>query len=609
MDTNTMLSLITTTGLTAASQGIIKSFIDTHITPLFKRHSEDKDTSVETEVIISEYLIRSYKDNMIINTIVFRDEPKTLDDLYIPLTLVKNRINEENKYYKVCKDDLGILNESQKILIVDNAGMGKSTISKFIATELINQNKAIPLLIELRKLTKDIGIVEFIQRQINALNRDISKRDLINMIRKGEFTIIFDGYDEVTDENKSFIIDNIKDFIKKADENQFVLTSREESDISGFGEFTRFSIKGLDKNEAYELIKNYDKNGEKSENLINDIENDENLDVIKEFLVNPLLTSLLYKAYTYKGELVYNKIGFYNLVFEALFNDHDKSKGSAYVHPKKSKLDIQDFERVLQHISFSALIKNQNEYSRQELLVYIENAYKYFHITNSRESEFLKDIETAVPLFVKEGLVYRWVHKSFMEYFATLHICFSNDTGNIINKMICSDSIKYYNILDFCFEYRPNLFWHSYIIEFLDEYINLYKEIDINNQEKDVVATEYYFYPKISVNNNLIPYYVVRRNIQTSSGKYNVLMDSKKTFLYYLLINKKVDIFKNRFYQIAYRDQSENKDITLEDIVNGCVAILGHRKKDVIDNDKCLSLLSRLKEEKQSINNDLSLWN
>ena len=112
-----------------------------------------------------------------------------------------------------------------------------------------------------------------------------------------------------------------------------------------------FKIKPLLPEEAYELIRKYGQNGERAQKLINAIKQEhKNFIVLKEFLVNPLV-SLLYKTYEYKEELPYRKVEFYRQVYEALFNDHDKSK-DAYVRPKKCGLPIREFECILRYLAF-----------------------------------------------------------------------------------------------------------------------------------------------------------------------------------------------------------------------------------------------------------------
>lgn len=119
--------------LTAAGP-FIKSVIDTYVTPklenLKKRFSQDYNKyHVPTEEHFSEYFYRTYKRVSIINTLVFNNSQRFIKDIYLPLTLIQKTEKKEIKY-KMNSFPSHLLNNYEKLLITDNAGMGKSTLVK-----------------------------------------------------------------------------------------------------------------------------------------------------------------------------------------------------------------------------------------------------------------------------------------------------------------------------------------------------------------------------------------------------------------------------------------------------------------------------------------------
>ncbi|WP_243110605.1 NACHT domain-containing protein, partial [Clostridium perfringens] len=350
---------------------MIKATVKEYISPRIKKFYENSKIEKEwgwIEEDISEYLNRAYKNNEYINTIVFKNEQKKIEEIYMPLTVVKHVENRENENLEILIDkyDEFFIPVYNKILLVDNAGMGKSTIMRYIYLNVIKQKVGIPMLIELRRLDKDMSIVDFIIKEINGINKEFNKDILLELIEGGDFIFFFDGYDEISLENKRNITENIQDFIDKAYKNKFIIASREEDELNSFGEFQRFDIKALEKQEAYELIKIYDENGELSKELIDKLEKEENLRILEEFLENPLMVSLLYKAFEYKKKIPYKKHIFYDQVYNALFEEHDLSKG-AFNRNKKSGLGIDDFHRILRCIGFITLSRGIS-YSREELI-------------------------------------------------------------------------------------------------------------------------------------------------------------------------------------------------------------------------------------------------
>lgn len=487
-----ILKELTKVGVVALTEKSVETFVETKIKPIFENWGKEESRSVELEECLSEYLLRCYAKNNIMTTIVFGRLQKTLEDLYIPLTLEEYR-NEDNKWIinEKCYD---ILDNYSRILIVDMAGMGKSTIVKYFACQGVNLDKCIPIVVELRKLEKNQSILEYIQTQINSLDKNIRIEEIVDILKKGDFVIFFDGYDEIANDNKADVLDAIQEFTSKVTNTKIVITSREEDDLNSLGEYKCVNIKPLTEEEAYELIKKYDNDGDISKKLVKRLKEESSMDVLKEFLENPLLVSLLYKTFEYKEEIPYKKIDFYSQVYAALFNDHDKTKGAAYVHEKKTKLDRYQFEQILRAFGFLCLKADKVEYSDQLIHELLEKSIKRFLWLRINIEDFLYDITHSVPFIQKEGNEYKWVHKSFMEYFASCFICYDNQgyEKNYLEKLVSSKkSNKYNNVLDFCYEMDILGFRKYLVLPYLEKFIEVYENSFTDNyfkqmNEKDI---------------------------------------------------------------------------------------------------------------------------
>lgn len=458
------MSILVTAGLSEMAKTAVKGLLD------FFRTDYEESLYEKTYEALQEYLTFSYRSNALMHTIVFRGVEKNIFDLYIPLTLCHE---EKEKTRRIVVNENAmeqIMGNCKRNIIIDNAGMGKSTIAKYLATQAVINKSGIPIMVELRKLKKDKSIMAFIEEQFDLFNKKIVIEDLKCMLREGGFIFFFDGYDEVATELRQTVTEDIRYFIERAPENTYILTSREESELSSFGDFFGYTIQPLQMEEAFALIRKYDNNGKNGEELIIKLKEEENLKVLKEFLTNPLLVSLLYKTYMYKGEIPYRKIEFYKQVYEALFNDHDKSKG-AYVHPKQSGLDINDFERMLMTLGFLGIKKWQVEYEEKgELIRDIRIGIKNLVGSSPKAQDFLDDMIIAVPLFRKDGSTYRWIHKSFMEYFAAKYICYEmGDRKEILLQNISGrdNSMMYKNMLDFCYEMDLKTFRKAVLVPWL----------------------------------------------------------------------------------------------------------------------------------------------
>lgn len=91
-----------------------------------------------------------------------------------------------------------------------------------------------------------------------------------------------------------------------------------------------------------------------------------------------------------------------------------------------------------------------------------------------KPKDFVDDLVKAVPLFNKEGLQYRWSHKSFQEYFAAEFICRdSKDRQQDILKALNSSakSEKYIFVLSLCYDIDYKSFRNALIIPYLKDFI------------------------------------------------------------------------------------------------------------------------------------------
>jgi len=315
----------------------------------------------------------------------------------------------------------------RRVLLTDTAGMGKSTLMKYLFIRCINERAAIPVFVELRHLSQTQGILDVMERQLNPKNSKgddayFTRERIEKILLKGGLVFLLDGYDEIPFKDREFVTRGVKEFIDLYPENKFAITSRPESALHAFGSFHKFTIRPLKLAESFSLIRKYDENGERGEQLIEKLQH-KDLAPVKEFLKNPLLVTLLYRSFEYKSNLPVKAHVFYRQVFDALYDWHDSTKDGYNTREKKSKLDIDSFHRVLRVVGFVSVMRNVVEGDKDTVLSWIRDAKSVCSGLQFSESDFLEDVVRAVPIFVKDGGYYRWAHKSLAEYFAVQYIC------------------------------------------------------------------------------------------------------------------------------------------------------------------------------------------
>lgn len=450
---------------------LIKPHIDKLNNWISKKNNEQKIIDNFWENKFSKYLERLYEESSYLTTLVFPNSRTKIKELYIPLTL-----QQPNSFEKINMEsfDYSIFTKYKKILISDYAGMGKSTLLKWITISIIEQQKSIPILIELRKIDEKNSLIDEIFNQLNPIDKSFDKDLVYNLLDLGFFTILLDGFDEIAFDFQENIINQMSYFIRKTSSNNFILTSRQESSLSSFVEFQLFNIKPLEEEEAYNLIKKLDglskiKFGRK---LIEEIE--EKNSQVKEFLSNPFLVSLLYKSYTYNKDIPSKKITFYEEVYSCLFKHHDLSK-EGFKRPKKSRLDIFDFEIILRDIAFETSKIGKVIYSKDELIKYIISAKSKNSRLDFKEINFLDDLTTTVPIFNIEGVKIKWAHKSIQDFFSAKYVSNHSKKEDIIGLIYNSGKYNYLNILDLLYDLEHKIFNKIITKTIIKDFIKFYK--------------------------------------------------------------------------------------------------------------------------------------
>lgn len=492
-----MIDLETAKGIATIAAPFSKIVLETFLAPKFqefrekwKRDQNIIDYAFEDKFL--DYLTDTYEKNGVLNTIAFKKKKVLLNDVYIPLTLIceerqDNNFKREEK--KIVDFDESLFSKCNKILITDTAGMGKSTLSKKMLISAIEKNKGVPVLIELRRLSKEKDIVDEIIEQLNPINEKVNRQFILDLIKRGDFIFFFDGFDEISLTERTNVTTQIQSFISKAKKNKFILTSRPEDALSSFGDFYKFQIKPLLPEEAYTLIRKYDSEGKISELLITKIKEEGTFESIQEYLTTPLLVSLLFTAFEHKQQIPFKKHIFYRQVYDALFESHDLSKGDSFERDKYSKLGSDEFHRVLRIFGFLCLTQeNKIEFTRDELGTIVTKSISYCPEIKTTSANFIKDLLITVPIFTKDGIYYKWSHKSLQEYFAAQYLYLdAKENQQEILKHISfhQENSSFLNVIDLYRSIDPTGFENIVVYKLLEDYFN-----SLNSTYKNFTGSE-----------------------------------------------------------------------------------------------------------------------
>lgn len=455
-----------------------------------KRKGQNGITTAESVLLsFDDYIARMKERHGIFHSFVFPNNGKLLRDYYEPLYLTKTdgAGRTQKPVCKVEKFPSELFEASPRLLIVDSAGMGKSTLLKYIFLSLLETREKVPLFVELRKLNGGISIESFFIDEINGSKKSIDKEILNNLLESGRFAIFLDGFDELTFTDKARVASEITTLISNFPRNYFIVSSRDEPGLVNLFGFRRYGIDKLNKTQAESLIKRLSPTPEQALALCEKLDNRSEAS-LREFLTSPLLVSLLVKSFVHAPILPVRLSEFYRQVFDALYQTHDASKElCGFVRTKESGLDLDSFHKVLRSLGIITYIEGVIEYSKDDLIAYLKKAQDLCGEKNFKPSDFYSDLLRAVPLFVQEGGSVRWAHKSLQEYFAGAYICLDSkeNEGELLSQIYDRGTFaKDKNLLDFCCDIDSKSF-KRYIIK------PLLNELITRGQNKYIIGFEW----------------------------------------------------------------------------------------------------------------------
>ncbi|MGK6351590.1 NACHT domain-containing protein [Parapedobacter sp. DT-150] len=400
-----------------------------------------------------EYEIEEYERNYYTKTIVHRTEPVKLFDFYLPLHIRKhgNNYKEDRLPTLSCRDLFA--DHSDFLTIMGTAGSGKSTIVKYLVVKAIEEKFKIPIKVELRYLNSYSGSLNsFIEHEIFKFQQLAFDNNIIDrLLKSGNFIFFFDGYDELSSHVKDGITRNINDFTKLYNKNSYLLTTRPFTNIELLSKFRNFEVCPLSEAEIEQFVRKQIPPKEKeTANKIVEAANSAENSNYTSYLSNPLLLSMFILTYQTYSNVPPKRSSFYRQVFESLFYLHDSMSKLSWTREKKSGLNKEQFEYVLQLFSFISFFHEMFVFDIsyiEAILNQIKDKKKSIEFDNK---DLLDDLQVGICILNKEGIDYVFPHRSLQEYFASQYIV-NLDPKNkkeiykrILDQFVTSDIVDYF---------------------------------------------------------------------------------------------------------------------------------------------------------------------
>lgn len=404
---------------------------------------------------MERYLIKLSERVREITSITFPQLKLDIYEAYEPLFMVRN--NHFDITNNLITADELVSCTSKPTIIVDGAGMGKSTFSKFIVAKLLFKSDRIPILFDLRKVDPKLDITDNIVTELDFPDEKFDRKLFYRLLKLGKFFVILDGFDEIPINHQHLLANQLHEISVKGGDNAIIITTRPQEIIPDLINATSLRFAPFTLEQALSLLNRYDKISglDIGERLSQEVSS-----IPSKFIESPLLVSLLYRTYGVNNSIADKISTFYDEIYHALYKGHDLINKNGYAREKKSGLGFEDFRKLLRALCHYMMLKMKTSFkSLSEADSFINNAAKISLATPSSTSSFLDDLFVAVPLMQRDGTEYKFFHKTLLEYFAAEYIIFNESSLSLLKKIFESPlAPSFAKVFDFLNDMNPLLF-------------------------------------------------------------------------------------------------------------------------------------------------------
>lgn len=351
-------------------------------------------------------------------TLIYKKVPK---DLYTFYECIGVEYNGEVIDTASVKN---IIKVNNKVIITGTGGIGKTTLLKHLFLNSIKDTNYIPVLLELRSLNTsgdNISLFDAVFKNLVDNGFKMEEKYFEYSMQEGGYIILFDGLDEVNKEKEQVVTKEIINLAGKYPDNKYIVSSRPTDSFVGWNDFVEMQSMNLTKEQALDLISKIEFENSVKQRFYKEL--DENLyEKYESFASNPLLLTMMLLTFDSRAAIPDKLNDFYEQAFATLFNMHDATK-DAYVRDIRCKLGYENFKMIFAYFCFKSYFEGDFEFTDVSLRKYLEQCKQKFCDIDFEIDDFQTDLIKSVCMLIKEGIFYRFSHRSFQEYFAAWYTC------------------------------------------------------------------------------------------------------------------------------------------------------------------------------------------
>ncbi|MCO8272817.1 NACHT domain-containing protein [Actinoplanes sp. TRM 88003] len=377
-------------------------------------------------------------------------------DIYVSPSIKKSGLGQQKATLRRIED---LIRQIDRTVLLGDPGNGKSTAASVtMFTEASKSDGLIPFMVILREFASDAdlteSIVEHIEKRLRVAYQCPAPAGLINhLLDAGRCLIIFDGLDELLDTTKRrAVTDAVELFCRRYPLSRVLVTSRRVGYLQApmdTKQFETFEIDGFDADRTEEYVKKWfqqdDSLTEEEASSWTDSFMEES-EQVQDLRSVPLLLALMCIIYRGEQSIPRNRPAVYERCATMLFEKWDSHR-KIHVELRVGRL----VDPAMKFLGYWMLTQSdKTEGVTEGVLIQQTSAYlqqhdfEDAHEAEAAAKEFVEFCRGRAWVFSDAGStadgepLYKFTHRTFMEYFAGYYLTRAYDTPEKLAKSLAS---------------------------------------------------------------------------------------------------------------------------------------------------------------------------
>ena len=317
---------------------------------------------------------------------------------------------------------------TRRSCLIGQGGLGKSMMVNHLFLDAIEHYSDLNVLPFFTTLSDyepgKRSLHDLIERSVSRFNRKVKREDILSRLDYDLTVVLLDGLDEVKKEYVQECIKEIEYFSDQFPKCRVILSTRYMPDLHGVSGYQPYFLRPFTEKQAFEMIRKLEPDyvdEDIKERFIKDVKGkrfrfNENEKI--EFFGNPLFLSIMVLSYCQTNNIPTQRYLFYEQAYQAMASRHDGRKG--ITRNFFTGFNEREFQKYIGQFCADSYADYNLKFTKELLGQYLDKVIKENQLKTTAEM-FIKDITEKLCLVYQDGNEYRFIHRSFQEYFAAYY--------------------------------------------------------------------------------------------------------------------------------------------------------------------------------------------